>query len=85
MKGILVSRISHSEQESIPVQTKILTEYAKKNGIDILEVIEIKGESAFKGKRNKFTKALRKGESIADDTFALIMYDSDRFTFKVIE
>jgi len=83
IKGILVSRISHSEQESIPVQTKILTEYAKKNGIDILEVIEIKGESAFKGKRNKFTKALQKGLAIADEKFALVVYDCDRFSRNV--
>lgn len=88
MKGILIARVSSEEQSqeghhSLPVQVERLREYAKRKKVEIVEEF-IVTESAFSGKRNKFTSALEKGIAIdPEGKFALFIQNPDRFTRQV--
>jgi DNA invertase Pin-like site-specific DNA recombinase len=88
MKGIIITRVSTEEQSteghhSLPVQLERLRDYAKRKGVEIVEEF-IVTESAFSGKRNKFTSALEKGIAIdPDGKFALFIQNPDRFTRQV--
>ena len=90
MRGIIIARVSKHEQakeerHSLPVQVKKLEDYAKYKGIDILETIEIGGESAYRGARKKFMKALKKAEHIIkSEPVALLFYDYDRFSREIV-
>jgi len=88
LKGIIITRVSTEEQSqeghhSLPVQLERLRDYAKRKRVEIVEEF-IVAESAFSGKRNKFTKALDKGIAIdPDGKFALFIQNPDRFTRQV--
>ncbi len=89
MKGIIIARVSKGEQGdeghySLSVQVKRLQDYAKQKGVEIVEEFIIKGESAYRGKRNQFIKAISKGVSMSgDEGFALFIQNPDRFSRQV--
>ena len=89
MRGIIIARVSKSEQSeeghySLDVQVKKLREYAKSKGVEIVEECIIKGESAYRGNRNLFTKAIDKGIKMSsDEGFALFIQNPDRFSREV--
>jgi DNA invertase Pin-like site-specific DNA recombinase len=74
-QGIIIARVSTEEQAkeghySIPVQVSATKKYAEKKGIDVPDdmIFELKGESAFKGKRKKFKKAIQKATTVTEET-----------------
>ncbi len=61
MKAIILARVSTKEQaeegQSIPAQTRRLTEYVHRKGLELLQVVEI-AESSTKDSRKEFDKIL---------------------------
>ncbi len=69
MKAVLYVRVSSKEQEqegySIPAQKKLLMEYARKQGLEIVETFE-EAETAKKAGRRQFKKMLQFLEESSD-------------------
>lgn len=77
-KGIIIARGSTESQD---IQPQILScrRYAEGSEIEVLEVIGIEGESAFKENRPEFNKVLQKVEEY-NEPIALILDTVDRLT-----
>ena len=73
MKAVLYARVSSKEQEegfSIPAQLKLLTMYARENGLKIIEEF-IDAETAKKAGRTKFNEMVKFLESKTDVNIVL--------------
>lgn len=90
-KGFIFARVSTKEQYGddhfgVPVQVERLREYAKRNQIKIEDEFEFP-ESAFRGKRTVFKKALDKAfqyQEIIEEPVALLFDEEDRLTRRAI-
>jgi site-specific DNA recombinase len=80
--GIIYCRVSSKEQvegTSLEMQERLCRDYAKKNGIEVLQIFVDKGESAKTINRPEFLKAIKLCSDKKHPVEFFIVYKIDRF------
>src|SRR5665213_792227 len=81
-RGVIYCRVSSLEQvdgTSIESQERMCKEYAKREGIEVLEVFIERGESAKTADRTEFMKAIAFCSNKKNNVSVFIVYKLDRF------